>query len=252
MPFLSEELCGWIREHLETLGVDEIAVFAMEEGADGDGRRVMVATEMGLADYRYGPRASTARFAMVGRFYPWQAVRGVDLRVETSRLWALEHQTRWWLNISHPAFRAASDDPELGHALADFAKVAVVMGESTGGSAEELTPTRAAARPEAPPERAGSPRPEPPTARGQQASPPRPAPAPWSRDRMGDQAAPTALPPSGNGVPSNGVPGNGVTDDEVAGNGVTDDEVAGNGASSGSSATPVGPGATQSASRPQS
>jgi len=132
MPFLSEELCGWVREHLATLRLEEIAVFALEDGADDDARRVLVATEVGLIDYRYGPRASTARFAIEGRVFPWQAVRGVDLRVETFRLWALEHRTRWSLTLLKPRFSAGTEDPQLGRALADFAKVAVVMAEPSG------------------------------------------------------------------------------------------------------------------------
>jgi hypothetical protein len=132
MPFLSEELCGWIREHLTTLGLEEIAVYAVEEGGDDDGRRVLVATEIGLIDYRYGPRASTARFAIDGRVFPWQSVRGVDMRVETFRLWALEHSTRWSVSILKPRFSAATEDPHLGRALADFAKVAVIMAEPSG------------------------------------------------------------------------------------------------------------------------
>lgn len=146
MPFLSDELCGWITEHLSTLGVDELAVYAIEEGREGDSRRVLVATEVGLIDYRYGPRASTARFAANGRIYPWQAVRGVDLRVETQRLWALEHRTRWSVTVDRPRFRATTDDSALGRALADFAKVAVIMAEPSGwapdGSEETVEPER--------------------------------------------------------------------------------------------------------------
>src|SRR5437868_3415395 len=132
MPFLSEEVCGWVREHLATLGLEQIVVYALEDGTDDDGRRVLVATEVGLIDYRYGPRASTARFAIEGRVFPWQAVRGVDLRVETFRLWALEHRTRWSLTILKPRFSAGTEDPQLGRALADFAKVAVIMAEPSG------------------------------------------------------------------------------------------------------------------------
>ncbi len=132
MPFLSDELCGWVNEHLATLGVEELAIYAIEDGRDDDARRVLVATEIGLIDYRYGPRASTARFAIAGRILPWQAVRAVDLRVETFRLWALEHRTRWSLAIGRPRFRAATEDPQLGAALADFAKVAVIMAEPSG------------------------------------------------------------------------------------------------------------------------
>jgi hypothetical protein len=140
MPFLSDELCGWINEHLATLGIEELAIYAIEDGRDDDGRRVLVATEVGLIDYRYGPRASTARFAIAGRIYPWQAVRGVDLRVETFRLWALEHQTRWSMAIGRPRFRAGTEDPDLGRALADFAKVAVIMAEPSGWPPPEDEP----------------------------------------------------------------------------------------------------------------
>lgn len=136
MPFLNDELCGWINEHLATLGLEEIAIYAVDDGRDDDARRVLVATEIGLIDYRYGPRASTARFGIGGRIYPWQAVRGVDLRVETFRLWALEHRTRWTLALARPRFRAGTEDPQLGRAIADFAKVAVIMAEPAGWTAE--------------------------------------------------------------------------------------------------------------------
>ena len=162
MPFLNDELCGWIREHLETLGVEELAVYAIEDGSDDDGRRVLVATEIGLVDYRYGPSASTARFAIAGRIFPWQAVRGVDLRVETFRLWALEHRTRWTLGLARPRFRAGTEDPQLGRAVADFAKVAVIMAEPSGWPPEEpdvpaaiQVARRAEMPPEGSPERRG-------------------------------------------------------------------------------------------------
>jgi hypothetical protein len=132
MPYLSDELIGWIGEHLATLGMEEIAIFAIEEGGEGYGRRVLVATEIGLLDYHYGPRDSTARFAMRGRLLPWQAVRGVDLRVETFQLWAREHQDRWSLTMARPRFACVTEDRVLGRALADFAKVAAIMAEPSG------------------------------------------------------------------------------------------------------------------------
>jgi hypothetical protein len=132
MPYLSDELIAWIGEHLATLGMDEIAIFATEQGGEGYGRRVLVATEIGLLDYHYGPRDSSARFAMRGRLWPWQAVRGVDLRVETFQLWAREHQDRWSLTMARPRFATVTEDHVLGKALADFAKVAAIMAEPSG------------------------------------------------------------------------------------------------------------------------
>lgn len=132
MPYLSDELTEWIGEHLATLGMEEIAIFALEEGSEGYGRRVLVATEIGLLDYHYGPRDSSARFAMRGRLLPWQAVRGVDLRVDTHQLWAREHENRWSLTMARPRFAMVTEDPALGRALADFAKVAAIMAEPSG------------------------------------------------------------------------------------------------------------------------
>jgi hypothetical protein len=131
-PYLSDELTEWIGEHLATLGMEEIAIFAIEQGGEGYGRRVLVATEIGLLDYHYGPRDSSARFAMRGRLLPWQAVRGVDLRVETHQLWAREHENRWSLTMARPRFAMVTEDPVLGRALADFAKVAAIMAEPSG------------------------------------------------------------------------------------------------------------------------
>lgn len=136
MPYLNEEVREWVALQLQGLGVDEIAVYAVEAG-DDEQRRVLVATEIGLVDAWYGPRGSTARYALRARLYPWQAVRDVDLRIETYRVWALEHRTRWHLRIRRPAFESATESPELGAALGEFAKVSAVMAEPSGWSASE-------------------------------------------------------------------------------------------------------------------
>lgn len=131
MPYLNDELREWIALQLAGLGVDEIAIYAVEAG-DDEQRRILVATEVGLLDGWYGPRGSTARYTLRARLHPWQAVRDVELRVETYRVWALEHRTRWHLRMRHPAFESASESPDLGAALAEFAKVAAVMAEPSG------------------------------------------------------------------------------------------------------------------------
>jgi hypothetical protein len=66
------------------------------------------------------------------RLYPWQTVRGVDLRGETFRLWAHEHQSRWRLRLSRPALDTMADTPDLGRALAEFAAACSVMAEPVG------------------------------------------------------------------------------------------------------------------------
>ncbi len=149
MPYLNDELREWIALQLRTLGMDEIAVYAVEAGGEDEQRRVLIATEMGLLDGWYAPRGTAARYSLQTRLYPWQAVRDVDLRVETYRVWALEHRTRWHLRIKRPSFESATESPDLGAALADFAKVAAVMAEPSGWQPEEESEASAATTPHA-------------------------------------------------------------------------------------------------------
>jgi hypothetical protein len=171
-PYLNDELREWVRLHLDALGVDDVAVFATTSARQDDERRILVATEVGLLDGWYAPRASTARFSLSVRWYPWQAVHGVDLRGETFRLWAHEHQSRWRLRLARPALDALADTPELGAALTQFAAACSVMAEPSGGPDAQTDgrtrrppadePAFAAPPPEANPSADGS-APQPPT-----------------------------------------------------------------------------------------
>ncbi len=152
-PYLNEELREWLGLHLQALGVSDVAIFATATGREEEERRLLVATELGLLDTWYGPRTTSARYSLSVRLYPWQAVHGVDLRGETSRLWAHEHETRWRLRIARPSLDVLSETAELGRALAQFAAACAVMAEPAGQVAEE--PTSSPASPPAP----GAPRP---------------------------------------------------------------------------------------------
>ena len=114
------------------MGVEDLAVYALEAGTEGDERRVMVATEVGLLDHRYAPFGSSARYRLAMLMYPWQVLRGVELRADTFRLWAREHRTRWSFRLHHPHFEAATESPDLGQALCDLARVCAVMAEPFG------------------------------------------------------------------------------------------------------------------------
>jgi hypothetical protein len=131
-PYLNDELREWVRAHLESLAVEDVAVYALAASGQDDERRVLVATECGLLDSWYAPHGSTARFSLSVRLYPWQSVHGVDLRGETFRLWAHEHQSRWRLRLSRPALDTMADTPDLGRALAEFAAACSVMAEPAG------------------------------------------------------------------------------------------------------------------------
>ncbi len=132
MPFLNDEVKEWIAIELESLGVEDLAVYALEAGTEGDERRVMVATEVGLLDHRYAPFGSSARYRLAMLMYPWQVLRGVELRADTFRLWAREHRTRWSFRLHHPHFEAATESADLGQALCDLARVCAVMAEPFG------------------------------------------------------------------------------------------------------------------------
>ena len=155
MPFLNEEVKEWIALELQGLGVEDLAVYALEAGAEGDERRVMVATEVGLLDHRYAPFGSSARYRLAMLMYPWQVLRGVELRADTFRLWAREHRTRWSFRLHHPHFEAATESPDLGQALCDLARVCAVMAEPFGVPAGRASSEVPGAHP-------GGPRPLPP------------------------------------------------------------------------------------------
>jgi hypothetical protein len=156
MPFLNDEVKEWIALELQSLGVEDLAVYALEAGQEGDERRVMVATEVGLLDHRYAPFGSSARYRLAMLMYPWQVLRGVELRADTFRLWAREHRTRWSFRLHHPHFEAATESPDLGQALCDLARVCAVMAEPFGVPAGRVSSDVPGVIP-------GGPRPIPPT-----------------------------------------------------------------------------------------
>jgi hypothetical protein len=156
MPFLNDEVKEWIALELESLGIEDLAVYALEAGTEGDERRVMVATEVGLLDHRYAPFGSSARYRLAMLMYPWQVLRGVELRADTFRLWAREHRTRWSFRLQHPHFEAATESPDLGQALCDLARVCAVMAEPFGVPAGRVSSEVPGAHP-------GGPRPLPPS-----------------------------------------------------------------------------------------
>ena len=138
-------------------------------GQEGDERRVMVATEVGLLDHRYAPFGSSARYRLAMLMYPWQVLRGVELRADTFRLWAREHRTRWSFRLHHPHFEAATESPDLGQALCDLARVCAVMAEPFGVPAGRVSSDVPGVIP-------GGPRPIPPTGEAPESGRPRDEP----------------------------------------------------------------------------
>ena len=125
MPYLSPELCEWIYEQLVKLETEELASYAVETGRDGEARRLLVATEVGLIDYRYAPRDSdAARYGLSGTLYTWPAVAGAQLTTDVHRVWAREVRTAWRFTIGDPDFTlgVSGDEPLVG-ALLDFARI---------------------------------------------------------------------------------------------------------------------------------
>ncbi len=196
MPFLNDEVKEWIAIELQSLGVEDLAVYALEAGTEGDERRVMVATEVGLLDHRYAPFGSSARYRLAMLMYPWQVLRGVELRADTFRLWAREHRTRWSFRLHHPHFEAATESPDLGQALCDLARVCAVMAEPFGVPAGRVSSDVPGVIP-------GGPRPLPPAAEAageamgkpqDQAESPKDAGAAGTVGEPKDGPRPTAVP----------------------------------------------------------
>ena len=134
MPYLSAELCEWIYEQLRRLETEELASYAVETGRDGEARRLLVATEVGLIDYRYAPRnCDAARYGLSGTLYPWPAVTGAQLATDVHRVWAREVRTSWRFTIGDPEFAIGvrADEP-LVRAVLDFARICL---RRAGGSA---------------------------------------------------------------------------------------------------------------------
>jgi hypothetical protein len=194
MPFLNDEVKEWIALELQSLGVEDLAVYALEAGQEGDERRVMVATEVGLLDHRYAPFGSSARYRLAMLMYPWQVLRGVELRADTFRLWAREHRTRWSFRLHHPHFEAATESPDLGQALCDLARVCAVMAEPFGVPAGRVSSDVPGVIP-------GGPRPIPPTGETPQ------APAPSARpDTAQTEPAEAVAAGSDDETPEEGAP----------------------------------------------
>lgn len=166
-PYLNDELREWVRLHLEALGVEDVAVYATT-GREEDERRILVVTEVGLLDGWYAPRGSTARFSLSVRLYPWVTVHGVDLRGETYRLWAREHQSRWRLRLSRPVLDALAETPDLGRALTQFAAALSVMAEPANQEAPVERPRPARSAPDEPAFAAPPARPMPAAGNGQE------------------------------------------------------------------------------------
>jgi hypothetical protein len=194
MPFLNDEVKEWIALELQSLGVEDLAVYALEAGQEGDERRVMVATEVGLLDHRYAPFGSSARYRLAMLMYPWQVLRGVELRADTFRLWAREHRTRWSFRLHHPHFEAATESPDLGQALCDLARVCAVMAEPFGVPAGRVSSDVPGVIP-------GGPRPIPPSGETPQ------APAPSERpDTAQTEPAEAVAEGSNDETPEEGAP----------------------------------------------
>jgi hypothetical protein len=191
MPFLNEEVKEWIALELQSLGVEDLAVYALEAGQEGDERRVMVATEVGLLDHRYAPFGSSARYRLAMLMYPWQVLRGVELRADTFRLWAREHRTRWSFRLHHPHFEAATESPDLGQALCDLARVCAVMAEPFGVPAGRVSSDVPGVIP-------GGPRPIPPT--GDAPEPGEPGESDEGNEDGASEPAEATGDASGNGV----------------------------------------------------
>ena len=121
-----------VQRELGELGSPELAAHvALHE--DGERQRILVATEIGLLDYNYGPSsAGAATYDLRGALHRWPSVRG--LRVQTDAQWddnARTARSVWRVVAEEPKIElfaeSAGDDRADVTALLDFARACITQ-----------------------------------------------------------------------------------------------------------------------------
>jgi hypothetical protein len=93
-------------DQLAQLGATEDA--AHVAGAENGRLRILVATDIGLLDYRYHPAGADpdGPWSLRGDVYRWMSVRGLRLQTEGQVESGAAHQARW-------IWRFVAEDPKI-------------------------------------------------------------------------------------------------------------------------------------------
>lgn len=110
----------WLMELLEAIDAREIAAYCMHETL---GRRLLVATDLGLVDVAARDPATTDRIIPL-ELVPWQDVQGVGLTGAITMDEALRHERHFALRVRRPQIEIA--DAPNSAALVSFARTLVL------------------------------------------------------------------------------------------------------------------------------
>lgn len=118
-----------VQRELGELGATELAAHVSFH-ADGERQRILIATDIGLLDYNFGPTSpTTATYDLRGTMYRWPSIRG--MRLQSDAQWDDNSKTArsvWRLIAEEPKIELAAESNEQDRnevsALLDFARSA--------------------------------------------------------------------------------------------------------------------------------
>jgi hypothetical protein len=116
-----------VQRELGELGATELAAHVSFH-ADGERQRILIATDIGLLDYNFGPTSPiTATYDLRGTMYRWPSIRG--MRLQSDAQWddnAKTARSVWRLISEEPKIELAAESNEQDRhevsALLDFAR----------------------------------------------------------------------------------------------------------------------------------
>ena len=116
-----------VQRELGELGATELAAHVAIH-ADGERQRIMIATDIGLLDYNFGPTSvGSSTYELRGMLYRWPSLRG--MRLQSDAQWDDNTKTArsvWRLIAEEPRIELAAESSEQDRlavsALVDFAR----------------------------------------------------------------------------------------------------------------------------------
>jgi hypothetical protein len=118
---------GLVHRELGELGAVELAAHVTMH-ADGERQRILIATDIGLLDYNFGPSSpGAATYDLRGTLHRWPSLRG--MRLQSDAQWDDNSKTArsvWRLIAEEPRIELAAESNETERqevsALLDFAR----------------------------------------------------------------------------------------------------------------------------------
>ena len=120
---------GLVHRELGELGAVELATYVTIH-ADGERQRILIATDIGLLDYNFGPTSEgSATYDLRGTLHRWPSIRGMRLQSDAQ----FDDNTKtsrsiWRLIAEEPRIELAAESAENDRSqvtpLLDFARAA--------------------------------------------------------------------------------------------------------------------------------